>query len=429
MRVLTFIRLAVMMALQYAIWGAWRPVLSVYLQRELHFSGAQTGAVYSLMWLACIATPFLGGQLADRWLPSQYVCAGFHLLGGLAIWQAAHSHTFSHLWPWMLLYALAFAPTLALSNSLTFKHLADIRRQFPSIRVFGTFGWIAAGLVLSAWRAGSLGLTPFGSQADCLILASVCSFIMAVWCLFLPNTPPERRAESPWAFLRAVKMAYDRRFLVFLVLMFVVTTMLEFYYMLAGPFLKDLGVSVANLPRVMTLAQIFEIPVMFFALPYFLPRLGFRKTLGIGMLAWPVRYIIWTLVALAGGPLYVALAALGLHGFCSAFLMVTSQLYVDRIAPGDVRHSAQAFLTFVTLGVGNYLGTLIAGFLQDHLSRAAGPLGATTMHTNWALFFMVPMTVTALAFLGFALFFREIQPGDLNGQAALPEAPLPTADA
>jgi nucleoside transporter len=418
MRLFTFLRLAVMMALQYAIWGAWRPVLAVYLQRELHFSGAQTGAVYSLMWLACIATPFLGGQIADRWVPTQFVMAAFHLTGGLAMWQAAHSHTFSALWPWMLLYALAFAPTLALTNSLTFKHLADISRQFGSIRVFGTLGWIAAGLILSAWRGGAAGLTPFGSQADCLLLAAVCSFAMAGWCLLLPHTPPSRKAETPWAFLRAVKMAYDSRFLVFLVLMFVVTTMLEFYYMLAGPFLNDLGVSVANVPRVMTLAQFAEIPIIFLALPFFLPRLGFRKTLGIGMVAWPIRYIIWTLVALAGGPLWVALCALGLHGFCSAFLMVASQLYVDRIAPGDVRHSAQAFLTFVTLGVGNYFGTLVAGFLQDRLSHVAGPLGAASMHTNWALFFMVPMTVTALAFLGFALFFREIKPGELHEPVA-----------
>ncbi len=417
MNLLTFIRLAGMMLLEYAIWGAWTPVLSLYLEKELHFTGAQTGVIYSLLWLACMISPFLGGQLADRWVPAQWFLALMHALGGVALYKCAQAHTYAEMWPWMLIYALAFAPTLAITNSVAFKHLTNNERQFGAVRVFGTIGWIVAGVLLSAWRHGTLGLKPWPSQADCLILASIFSFAMAVWSLLLPHTPPTREAD-PLAFLRALRMARDPRFLFFLVISFIVATELQFYYMLSAPFLNDIGVSAASVPIVKTLAQDAEIFVMFIALPLLLPKLGYRKTLAIGVLAWPIRYIIWSIVAYIGQPVWLVIASLTLHGFCYVFFFTVSQVYVDNIAPKDIRHSAQALLTFVTLGLGNYLGTHFTGFIQDlFTTRTVGPNGEIIAHTQWHLVFLIPIFITVACAIAFLLWFKEPRPGEVIGAA------------
>ncbi len=424
MGVSAYLRLGVMMFLEYAIWGAWTPVLALYLQKELGFDGAQTGHIYSLLWLACILSPFIGGQIVDRWVPTQWFLAAMHFVGGFALWQSAQARTFEALWPWQLVYALAFAPTLALTNSLAFKHLTNNERQFGAVRVFGTIGWIVAGLLLGFWRKG-LVVPAWGSQADCFVLAAAFSMAMGAWCLLLPHTPPTRDAESPWAFLKALRMARDLRFLAFLMISFVVTTELQFYYMLSAPFLNDLGITADNVPIVKDLAQGAEILVMFVALPLLLPRLGFRRTLAIGVLAWPVRYVIWALVAWAGDPVWLVVASLTLHGVCYVFFFTVSQVYVDNVAPRDIRHSAQALLTLVTLGFGNYLGTHFTGWIQDTfthpgldtLGRAV--LDATTGQpekvTEWHLVFAVPIAVTVLCAIAFFAFFREPKPGVVIG--------------
>lgn len=418
MTVWTFIRLAIMMFLEYAIWGAWTPVLSMYLRDELGFDGTRIGHIYSLLWLACILSPFIGGQIADRWVPAQWFLAAMHAIGGIALWQAAQSHHFASLWVWQLIYALAFAPTLALTNSLAFKHLTSNERQFGAVRVFGTIGWIVAGMVLSGWRHGVMGLRPFGSQADCYMLASFFSFAMALWCLLLPHTPPTREAESPWAFLKALRMARDRRFLIFLIISFVVTTELQFYYMLSAPFLEDIGIKVESVPIVKTIAQDAEIFVMFIALPLLLPRLGFRRTLAIGVLAWPVRYIIWAIVAYLGHPVWLVVASLTLHGLCYVFFFTVSQVYVDNVAPPDIRHSAQALLALVTLGLGNYLGTHFTGFIQDLFTeRTITAAGQVIQTTHWHLVFIVPIILTVLCAVAFLIFFEEPRPGEVIGAA------------
>ncbi len=418
MSVWTFLRLAIMMFLEYAIWGAWTPVLSMYLRDELGFNGTQIGHIYSLLWLACILSPFIGGQIADRWVPTQWFLAAMHFIGGLALWKAADSQTFADLWVWQFVYALAFAPTLALTNSLAFKHLTDNERQFGAVRVFGTIGWIVAGALLTGWRHGMFGLQPWPSQSDCYVLAALFSFAMAGWCLLLPHTPPTREAESPWAFLKALRMARDTRFLIFLIISFVVTTELQFYYMLSAPFLEDIGVSVKNVPIVKTLAQDAEIFVMFIALPLLLPRLGFRKTLAIGVLAWPIRYIIWAIVAWVGKPVWLVIASLTLHGLCYVFFFTVSQVYVDNVAPRDIRHSAQALLALVTLGLGNYVGTHFTGFILDlFTTKRLTPTGQEVAVTQWHLVFIVPIVLTVLCAIAFLIFFEEPKPGEVIGAA------------
>ncbi len=390
------LRLGVMMFLQYAIWGAWAPVLSDYLQNNLGFDGIHTGIIYSLLPLATIIAPFIGGQIADRYLSGEKFIAVLQLMGGaLLIWVSTMSD-YRLMVGVMLFYCLLYAPTLALTNSLAFINLKNSEKEFGQIRVWGTIGWIAAGLSLTLWRnlSGGGGIA---MQGDMLLLAGICSLAMGLFAFGLPHTPPQKEGAKPWAFLEALKMMRDKNFLIFIIISFVVATELMFYYILTAPFLTSpqIRVSQANLPMVMAIAQLAEIFVMALLLPYLIKRTSIRKILALGVLAWPLRYIIFVV----GTPSWLVIASLALHGFCFVFFFVAAFIYVDTVAPKDIRHSAQSLITLVTYGIGNYIGSLFAGKVQN-IFTAEGT-------TNWTGVFLVPVALTVLCALAFLLFFKD----------------------
>ena len=390
-------RLGIMMFLQYAIWGAWAPVLSVYLLDDLGFTGTQAGWIYSLLPLATILAPFFGGQLADRYFASERVIGVLQLLGGVVLLAVARATSFATMAPLMLVYCLLYAPTLALTNSVAMINLRDSEKEFGAIRVWGTIGWIAAGLALSGWRKVGGGNEALLMDADMILLAGVASILMAVQSFTLPHTPPQKEGVKPWAFLESMKMLANRNFAVFIAITFVVSTELEFFYILTGPFLQSesIGVSSANLPAVMTIAQFAEIFVMAFGLSWALKKYGMRRTLAIGVVAWPIRYVIFAF----GTPAWLVIASLALHGFCYVFFFVAAFIYVDKVAPPDIRASAQSMIAIVALGLGRFLGSLFAGKIQEVFTTETG--------TNWTGVFLVPCALTLICAVAFLLFFRE----------------------
>jgi nucleoside transporter len=389
-------RLGIMMFLQYAIWGAWAPVLSAYLD-DLGFTGFESGVIYALLPLATILAPFIGGQAADRYFSSEKVIAFLQLLGGILLLVVARTTSFSAMAPLMLIYCLLYAPTLALTNSVAMINLKDSEKEFGAIRVWGTIGWIAAGLALSGWRTLGTSNETLAMGGDMLFLAGIASIIMAFQSFTLPHTPPQKEGVKPWAFLESMKMLADKNFAVFIAITFVVSTELEFFYILTAPFLQsdEIGVSPANLPAVMTIAQFAEIFVMAFMLSWALKRYGMRKTLAIGVIAWPLRYVIFAI----GGPAWLVIASLALHGFCYVFFFVAAFIYVDKVAPPDIRASAQSMIAIVALGFGRFLGSLFAGWIRDVFTTDVG--------TNWTAVFLVPCALTFLCAVAFLLFFRE----------------------
>ncbi|MCJ7680841.1 MAG: MFS transporter [Candidatus Aminicenantes bacterium] len=391
------IRLGVMMFLQYAIWGAWAPVLSEYLQNNLGFDGIQTGVVYSLLPLATIIAPFIGGQIADRWLSGEKFIGFMQLSGGaILIWVSTLSDYSTMVWA-MLFYCLLYAPTLAITNSVAFINLKNSDKEFGQIRVWGTFGWIAAGLGLALWRNIGGGGEGIAMRGDTLLLAGIFSLIMGIFAFGLPHTPPQKEGTKPWAFLEALKMLKNRNFLIFIIISFIVATELMFYYILTAPFLTSskIGVSQANLPMVMVIAQVAEIFVMALLLPYLIKKMSIRKILALGVLAWPIRYIVFAV----GTPPWLVVASLALHGFCFVLFFVAAFIYTDMVAPKDIRHSAQSLITLVTYGIGNYVGSLFAGKVQDIFKTPDG--------FNWTGIFLVPVVLTVLCALAFLLFFKD----------------------
>ncbi len=393
-------RLGVMMFLQYAIWGAWAPVLSDYLRNTLGFSGAQFSLIYSLLPLATIIAPFVGGQVADRYFASQKVVAWLQLVGGVFLVLTAFVSSYGTMVWLMLAYCLLYAPTLALTNSIAFINLHNSEKEFGQIRVWGTIGWIAAGYLLTVWRIGAQSMSGLALGGDMLLLAGIFSLIMGFHSFTLPDTPPRREGVKPWAFLEALRMMKDPNFLLFVIIAFIVATELMFYYILTAPFLTSdqIGISSAILPWVMTIAQVAEIFVLAFLLPYLITRIGIRKVLVLGILAWPLRYIIFAV----GKPSWLVIASLTLHGFCFVFFFAAAFIYVDTIAPRDIRHSAQSLITLVTYGIGNYIGSLFAGWIFDRFTS-----GGTT---NWTSVFLVPCFLTILCALAFLVFFKEKRP-------------------
>ncbi|MBN1273717.1 MAG: MFS transporter [Candidatus Aminicenantes bacterium] len=392
-------RLGMMMFLQYAIWGAWAPILSDYLMNTLNFSGIQVGMVYSLLPLATIIAPFIGGQIADRYFSSEKFVAILQITGGGLLIGISTVTDYSLMVWLMLFYCILYAPTLALTNSIAFINLKNSEKEFGEIRVWGTIGWIAAGYVLFLWRLVSRSAEGLAYSGDTLLLAGIFSLIMGLFAFRLPHTPPQKEGTKPWAFLEAIKMMKEKNFLVFIIISFVVATELMFYYVLTAPFLtsKTIGISSTYLPWVMTIAQVAEIFVMAFLLPYFITRIGIRKVLVIGVLAWPLRYVIFAL----GKPSWLVVASLSLHGFCFVFFFAAAFIYVDMVAPRDIRHSAQSLITLVTYGIGNYIGSLFAGKVQDYFTTAG--------ETNWTGVFLVPCVLTILCALAFLLFFKDIK--------------------
>jgi len=386
-----YLGLSVMMFLEFAIWGAWAPVLASHLVGDLKFSGKQTGWIYATLWLGCIVSPFIGSQIADRWLATEYFLAAVHLIGGVVLLLAARKTNFWPLFALMSLYSLLYAPTLALVNSLMFTHLTDPSTQAGGIRVWGTIGWLVAGVAVTFLRhSGKFKV----KGSDVLTLAGYLSIAMGVFCFFLPHTPPPKEPGNPLAFLEAFKMLSDTNFLIFLIISFIVTTELQFYYVPTAPFLEDIGVKSKNVSAVMTLAQVAEMVAMVVLLPILLPKLGFRWTLVIGVIAWPLRYIIFA----AMRPLWLVISSLTFHGLGYTFFFFVGQMYVDKVAPPDIRASAQALIAVVTLGLGNFIGTQITGIIMD-LFKKDGKF-------QWRPIFLVPCVLTVLCALAFSLFFK-----------------------
>jgi nucleoside transporter len=402
-------RLSVMMFLQYMVWGSWYPVLSAYLEK-LGFSGAEVGFIYSLLPVGCMIAPMIGGQLADRYVSTEKLLVALHLAGGVFLCLSASAQTSGKMWPLILGWSLLYAPTLALTNSITFHHLPDAEKKFGLVRVFGTLGWIAVAFLLSGMRRLFPEQGFFGLQgADSLWLGGVLSFVLGLFCFALPPTPPAKTGASPWAFLGAVKLLRDPSFALFMAIAFVVSTELMFYYVLTAPFLESIGIAPADTPTVLSIAQIAEIGTML-ALPWMLDRWGIRKTLALGIITWPIRYAIFAY----GEPTWFVVAALTLHGICYVCFFVVAYIYVNSVSSPDIRASAQGLITFVVLGVGMFIGSNFTGWIKDYFTTGEPP----TQVVDYTKVFLVPCALTIVCAILFFLGFREKRAGWETGYEA-----------
>ena len=386
------LKLFTMMFLQYFVWGSWYVTLGTYLGETLGFQGQQIGLAYGTTAVAAMISPFFVGMIADRFFATERILTVLHLIGGVILLFASQMQTFLPFYLVLLSYTLLFMPTLALTNSLSFHQMQNPGKEFPVIRVLGTIGWIVAGNII--------GILELESSPVQLQLAAGSSIALGVFCFVLPHTPPKRTAERMTMRdvlgLDALGLLKERSFAIFVLGSFLISIPLQFYYTFANPFLNEIGVE--NAAGKMTLGQVSEIGFML-VMPWFFVRLGIKRMLLIGMLAWVCRYIFFAFgdVSALTWMLY---AGILLHGICYDFFFVTGQIYVDRKAPTHLRAAAQGLIAFVTLGVGFFVGSWLSGLIVDYFAKPEGT------HT-WNAIWLVPAVGAALILVLFASLFKE----------------------
>lgn len=372
MRPLVRLQLSLMMFLQYFIWGAWTVTMGTYLMKGLKFPASFVGTAYGASAIAAIVSPFFVGMIADRFFSTQKILGVLHLAGAALLFAVSTMHTTSAFFGALLAYVLCYMPTLALTNSISFRQMKDPGKEFPSIRVLGTLGWIAAGLSLTYIVSPLFRVESVEATAIPFRLSAILSVVLGVLCFSLPKTPPSGAGQKVTIRdilgLDALGLLKDPSFLVFVVASLLICIPLAFYYNFTNVFLNEVGVKDAV--SKMTLGQASEVFFML-VMPFFFARLGVKWMLIVGMGAWATRYALFGFgnAEALMGLLYVGIL---LHGVCYDFFFVTGQIYVDKRAPEKIRASAQGLIAVATLGIGMWLGSLASGWIVDMYPRDLG---------------------------------------------------------
>jgi len=394
-----YFALSFAMFMQYAIWGAWFPVLAARLLGPLKMSGKQTGLIYATLPLACIVFPLVAGQLADKYCNTEWILIIAHLAGAVLLFVAARRTSFGSLFVVMLLYSVFYAATLPLVNSMMFHHLdkvcadeAAVDAASARIFLWAPVAWALAGYFLTAWRwkfkTGELG-------RDCLYLAAALSLIMAIGCIFMPNTPPTPQPEQATQEPILDIILGNTDFLLFIIISMLIAGLMQFYFQGTAPFMQDIGIPSKNVPASMAIAQVVQAVATFFALGVLLNSpLGYKWTLVVGAACWLLMYIIY----IGTKQRWLIVPAQALHGLAYVFFIIGGQIFTKSVASKESLSTMQAVIFAATTGVGLLYGTQFAGVVMDKFKKED--------KFQWRQIFMVPGAIALVCILVFMIFFK-----------------------
>lgn len=401
------VQLSVMMFLQFVVWGAWYGQLSKYLE-TINFKGTQIGNIYATFSIAMIISPFFVGMLADRFFAAQKVLGILNLAGAALLYSLAQIQDYNTFYWTMLLYCLTFAPTIALTSSISMRQMTNPQSQFPPIRVLGTIAWIAV--------ANLVGIMGWGDKNTIFYVSMITSIAMGLYSFTLPDTPPSIKGPVSFGQILgkdAFVLFKDRSFLIFFIASVLICIPLSFYYAWANPSITSAytGAFVAANPgkaipnfyveNKMTLGQASEIFFMLL-LPLAYSRLGIKNILIVGLLAWLIRFLFFG-YGNAGSAEWMLYGAIILHGICYDFFFVSGQIYTDLKAGEKIKSSAQGLIALATYGLGMYIGSVISGIVKDKYSTKIGEV----VTTNWTNVWLVPAGIAVVVLLLFLVAFKD----------------------
>ncbi len=393
-----------MMFLQWFIWGAWFVPLWQYLDK-LGFSATQIAWSYSCTSIAAIISPVLVGVIADRYFSAQKVLAFMHVAGAVLLLFITQQTVFRSFMPMLLLYALTYMPTVAITNSIAFRNMEDTERNFPRVRVFGTIGWIFSGITVG-FVPTMLGFNDISATSIPFVVTAVASILLAIYALFLPDTPPQSGNRTidlkELLGLNALGLLKDRAFAVFALCSFLFAIPLAFYYQFANGFLTQVGLK--NATGWMTLGQLSEIFFML-ALPFFLKRFGIKKVLLLGLVTAAIRYGFFMYGGTENLLMYSLLfGGILLHGASYDFYFITAYIYTDRKAPAHMRSAAQGLLTLICMGLGALVGNQVGGQVLEQFALLE-PSDAAKF--DWFAVWGVGLAIIVAVAMLFISAFRE----------------------
>lgn len=388
------VRLSLMMFLEFFIWGSWFVTMGTYLSQSIGASDVENGMAYSTQSLGAIIAPFVIGLIADRYFSAQKILGVLHIVGaGLMFWITQQDN-FGEFYPLLLIYMILYMPTLALVNAVAFRQLADPETQFAKLRVWGTGGWIVAGLLIGwlAWEQDKMLVNTF-------YMAAIASAFLGLLSFFLPDTPPGSKGKNvslgEIVGVDALKLLKDKNYLVFFIASILICIPLAFYYQEANKFLNEVGVEQAAAK--MALGQVSEL-LFLLLLPLLFRKLGIKYVLLIGMGAWMLRYVLF---GFGNADELMGLLYLGiiLHGICYDFFFVTGQIYTEKKAGENIKSAAQGLITLATYGIGMYIGFYISGQITESYKLDVGH--------DWRQIWMYPAGIAAAVMILFAIVFKE----------------------
>lgn len=390
------VQLSFMMFLEFFIWGAWFVTLGTFVLKNLQgTTDSQVGVAFLTQSIGAVIAPFIVGIIADRFISAQVILGVIHLVGAALLWTCSGMTSFDSFYPVLLVYMILYMPTLALVNSISFRQMSDPSKEFSFIRVFGTVGWIIAGLLIGwlQWeKTNSLDLT--------FKMAAGASLLLGIFSFTLPKTPPSKKGTQisvkEILGLDAIRMLKNRSYLLFFLASIAICIPLAFYYNFTNPFLNEIGMNAAAGKQ--SMGQMSEFLFML-VMPLFFVRLGVKKMLALGMLAWVVRYAFFAYGNIDNN-YWMLIAGIILHGICYDFFFVTGQIYTDKVAGEEFKSSAQGFVTLATYGVGMLIGFVISGPI------VAAYKTSETMH-DWHTIWLIPAGIAAVVLVLFMLFFRD----------------------
>ncbi|NBO49471.1 MAG: MFS transporter [Chitinophagia bacterium] len=400
MKSITKIQLSLMMFMQFFVWGAWYGQMSKYMTDQLHATGDQVGNAYAAFSIAMVVAPFFVGMLADRFFQAQKVLGFLNLAGAAILFILINIKDPDSFYWVMLLYCLTFAPTIALTSSISMRQMQNPEKEFPAIRVFGTIAWIVV--------VNLVGFMGVGDKVTIFQISMVSAAILGVMSFLLPATPPTATGPSTFSQIigkDAFVLFKDRSFLIFFISSVLICIPLSFYYTWANPSLTD-GYKLAfpgmdptsfKVENKMSLGQVSEVLFMLL-LPLAYARLGVKKILIVGLIAWIIRFAFFGY----GNPAtseWMLYAAILLHGVCYDFFFVSGMIYTDAKAGEKIKSQAQGLITLATYGIGMLIGSIAAGKVKD----------AYTVNevTNWLNVWLVPAGIAAVILVLFLLFFKD----------------------